>query len=118
MPVQETHSGNFATTHSGQVEHQMKHSVKPTLLYLPEFSYFVHSLFLKSHNSSSYLPPSGILLVLGQLLALAVSVPFPLPNCLCTANQRQIGLITSKVAMLLEFSQLLEFERARNLSVN
>lgn len=47
MLVQETHSGNFATTHSGQVEHQMKHSLKATLLYLSEFSYFVHSSSLK-----------------------------------------------------------------------
>lgn len=86
--AQETHSGNFATTNSGQVEYQIKHSLKPALLYLPEFSYFVHASFLKSLNSNSSLPPPDIVPILGQLLALAVYVPFPFPNCFHTINQR------------------------------
>lgn len=64
----------------------MKDSLKPTLLYLPQFSYFVHPHFLKSLNNNSYLPPSGVLL-LGQILALAVYSPFPLPNCFHAVNQ-------------------------------
>lgn len=80
MLVQEIHSGNFATTHSGQAEHQMKHSLKPTLLYLPEFFYFVHSLFLKSHNSNNYLPAPAILLILGSCWPWQFMSLFPFPT--------------------------------------